>query len=253
VFEQTNVFHGPVHKIGSATPLTRNSVATTSTNWSGTSVVNGDFSASAQAVSAQFVVPTARQAFGACTGGWVYSAQWPGIDGNGSNDVLQAGTEADAYCNGTTINTNYYAWIEWYPRASVKVSRPAIHPGDLIFVQESSPVYSLTAPRTASLQANSVEWIVERPTIGGGLGNLTNYIDMPWAEGVAWNYTETPPTYYFQGADPSAGTLEVLTMLDNAGNPISVPTVESPNFLWFQDAGSACSVSGSVEVICTPF
>jgi Peptidase A4 family len=78
------------------------------------------------------VVPAAHQAFGACTGGWGYSSLWPGIDGNGGaggSDVLQAGVEVDAYCNGGRTSSFYSAWIEWFPNGSTRVSSPAIHPG----------------------------------------------------------------------------------------------------------------------------
>jgi hypothetical protein len=43
---------------------------------------------------------------------------WVGIDGAGSNDVLQAGVEADALCYysyGYPVTSTYYsAWFEWY-------------------------------------------------------------------------------------------------------------------------------------------
>jgi len=269
VVEQLDLYHGPVRKTGDAQAVSENSVAATSTNWSGTSVVNGAFDPNGQAIIGEFVVPTAHQAFGACTGGWVYSSSWPGIDGNGSNDVLQAGTEADAYCNGTTQKTNYYAWIEWFPAASVKVSAPTIHAGDEVFIQvwSSSPTtgfayfynvstqqaaqYSLTAPKRTTLKANSVEWIVEAPTlVGSGITALANYIGSPWISGYSWNYNSASPSYYYQGADPAtgsaAGTLEAITMVDQSSNPISVPTIENYNFLWFKTAGSACAASGFV-------
>jgi Peptidase A4 family len=97
-----------------------------------------------------FVVPAAHQAFGACTGGWGYSSLWPGIDGNGGaggSDVLQAGVEVDAYCNGGRTSSFYSAWIEWFPNGSTRVSSPAIHPGDLVFVE----VWS-TTPQEGALR-----------------------------------------------------------------------------------------------------
>ena len=69
---------------------------------------------------------------------------------------------------------------------SVKVSAPAIHPGDLVFVEvwSTSPTagtalifnvstmsgasYSLTEPKGTTLKGNSVEWIVESPSVGSG-------------------------------------------------------------------------------------
>jgi len=42
-------------------------------------------------------VPFTRQAFGQGNGTWDYSSQSVGIDGVGDNDLMQAGTEMDAY------------------------------------------------------------------------------------------------------------------------------------------------------------
>jgi hypothetical protein len=86
---------------------------------------------------------------------------------------------------------------------------------------------------------------VERPGVGGSLATLTNYIDVSWPYGVAWNYTSGSPTYYYQGANPAAGTLYTITMLDNSGKGISSATIENPDFLYFQDFGSACGLASS--------
>jgi hypothetical protein len=88
------------------------------------------------------------------------------------------------------------------------------------------------APHTISsgttLVGNSIEWIVERPGVGGGLATLTNYIDVPWPYGIAWNYTASRPTYFYEGENPPApNTLYVITMLDNNGAGISSPTLEN--------------------------
>jgi hypothetical protein len=262
VAQQTAVFNRPNKHIATLGSLSNNVVAATSGNWSGSSVVGGTFS-TIEAIIGRFVVPTAHQAFGSCTGGWDYSSQWPGIDGNGSGDVLQAGTEVDAYCSGSTTNTFYSAWTEWYPAGEVRVSSPVINPGDLVqvevwsvsttsgyayftdFSSNTSAEYHLTAPSGTILQGNSVEWIVERPGISGGLATLTNYIDSAWPDGIAWNYEASPATYYYQGQNPSVGTLQEITMLDNNGSGISSGVTANNNFLWFQDFGSACGRSGS--------
>jgi Peptidase A4 family len=69
----------------------------------------------------------------------------------------------------------YSAWVEWFPNSSTRVSSPAIHPGDLIFVEvwntsptkgyayfynhstEESAEYVLTAPGTTKLVGNSAD------------------------------------------------------------------------------------------------
>jgi hypothetical protein len=232
-----------------------------SSNWSGPSVVYSGTPFAVEAIEGEFVVPTARQAFGSCTGGWDYSSQWPGIDGNGgSGDVLQAGTEADAYCNGNTTSSFYSAWIEWFPFSETRVGSPAIHPGDLVFVEvwnvsptagyayfynfstQTAAEYALSAPSGTHLVGNSLEWIVERPSVGGSLATLTNYTDVSWPLGVAWNYQAANPTYFFPGealSVPAPYNLELLTMVDNSGHGISYGSPQNFGFVYFEDYGSA--------------
>jgi hypothetical protein len=62
-------------------------------------VYTGNRPFKAGAIVGGFVVPAAHQAFGSCTGGWDYFSQSVGIDGFGSSDVLQAGTQVGVYCN----------------------------------------------------------------------------------------------------------------------------------------------------------
>ena len=263
VLTKTNLFNGPIRGKGAPSSSSNNTISTTSSNWSGSSAVNIANPQNFEAVQSSHVVPTAHQAFGACTGGWDYSSQWPGIDGNGSGDVLQGGTEADAYCNGSTKSTLYSAWIEWYPFSETRVSSPAISPGDLLFVEVwndsttsgyayfhdySSNVtaeYHLTAPSGTTLKGNSVEWIVESPGVGGGLATLTNYIDVTLVGGIAWDYTASPVTYYYPWSTPSVGTLELITMLDNSNKAISTGYGKTAQTLIFEDYGSACGLASS--------
>jgi hypothetical protein len=68
------------------------------------------------------------------------------------------------------------------------------------------------------------------PEGGGALTPLTNYVDVPWADGVAWNYAAIRPTTYRLGQSPSNATLENFTMLDDDGKPISAATIETTTF-----------------------
>jgi hypothetical protein len=88
----------------------------TSTNWSGYAATGSTFNS----VSATWTEPTAT-----CNSGDQYSSFWVGLDGDGSNSVEQAGSEAD--CQGST--PSYYAWYEMYPSAPVNFSNP-VSPGD---------------------------------------------------------------------------------------------------------------------------
>jgi len=250
VLEQTNIFHGPKRPApGKASQSTG-----TSYNWSGIVDFSGatyyNNTSTFYYIISEYVVPVARQAFGACTGTWDYSSSWVGIDGDGTSDVLQAGTESDAYCSGSTTATYYSAWYEWYPYGEVRVSTVPVYPGDDIFVEvwhtSSTQGYAylvnkntgqyfdigFTAYPGYPLVGNSAEWVVERPGISGGLATLTNYITDYFAECYA--YTENY-TLYEPG---SAGAL-FLTMLDNSSNAISYPTLLGPTGIWFNDEGSA--------------
>lgn len=246
----TMVRHGPA-KVSARTDTTESS-----SNWSGTSV-SGTMSPSGQAVTGMFVVPSARLPFGvSCPTAVPYAASlWAGID---DYDVLQAGVGINVFCvvNGASLveQPQYYVWVEWFPSGEVTVSEPAVNPGDLVFVEvwnttpeqgyatiynystNTAATYAVTAPTGTSLQANTAEWIVERPDVGYQISNLVNYVSVPWAGGETWNYVAPIPTLYSMGDS----TVTQITMTDNSGNPISAATIENESFLWFQTSGSAC-------------
>jgi hypothetical protein len=267
VLTKTNITNGPMRGAGSAGPIANNALTTNSYNWSGSAAVNISNPQNKEAIEGYFEVPTAHQAFGVCNGGWDWSSVWPGIDGFNSSDVLQGGVEVDAYCNGGSKSSYYSAWIEWYPFSEVRVSSPAITPGDYLFVEvwNVSPTqgyvyfhdyssnvtaeYVLTAPSGTTLQGNSVEWVVERPSVGG-LTTLTNYIDVPNTYGIAWDYTNSPTTYYYPNLSPSVGTLYYITMLDNSSKPISTGYGQAYFSLLFEDYGSACGASVTTAPPC---
>jgi Peptidase A4 family len=250
VLQQTNIFHGPKRAAGANTSQSTG----TSYNWSGLVDFSGATSYNSTStfyyIISEYVVPVARQAFGVCNGTWDYSSSWVGIDGDGSRDVLQAGTESDAYCSGSTNATYYSAWYEWYPYGEVRVSSVPVYPGDDIFVEvwhtsatqgyaylvnKNTGLYfdiGFTAYPGYPLVGNSAEWVVERPTVGGSYATLTNYITDYFAECYA--YTENY-TLYTPG---SVGALS-LTMLDNNGYGISYPTLLGSTGIWFNDEGSA--------------
>ena len=99
-------------------------------------------------------------------------------------------------------------------------------------------VYALTAPSGTKLVGNSIEWISERPGVGGGLATLTNYIFEAWPYGLAWNYKSAKPTYYWQGGYPTTG-FSLITMLDNNHKGISTPIVENADFVLDHNYGSS--------------
>jgi hypothetical protein len=242
--EQTTIFHGPANITKNAKPSAESQAAkigspvsnvSYSSNWSG----YVDFSGASSYGSSSYyylvntmVVPVAEQAFGACTGGWDWGSEWNGIDGWGSADVLQAGVEFDAYCSGGYRSSYYSAWYEWYPYGEVRISGFPVAPGDDIFVEvwhtsstqgyayltnynnNQSVEVGFTAYPGYPLVGNSAEWVIERPSVGGSLANLTNYTMIPFWDSYA--YTESNVFY-----DIANGY--AIDMTDNSGYVISYP------------------------------
>jgi Peptidase A4 family len=135
-----------------------------------------------------------------------YSALWVGLDGDGTTDLVQAGTEQDA----TNVNlgfiqftlTNYYAWTEFLPQQQTEqvLSNFTVSPGDEIFAEVSVGgadgslslngafgrffIMNMSTGAFASLSTarggtkvsgREAVWIMERPTVGGVLPDLANY------------------------------------------------------------------------------
>ena len=260
--EQTSIFHGPV-KQAKATAVNSTAVeknlslanqpsnTSYSYNWSGYVDFSGATSYGSKSyyyLVNHYTVPVAEQAFGACTGGWDWGSAWNGIDGWGSADVLQAGIEFDAYCSGGTRSSYYSAWYEWYPYGEVRIGGFPIAPGDDLFVEvwhtsatqgyaylvnynnNQAVEVGFTAYPGYPLVGNSAEWVVERPSVGGSLANLTNYIMDPFWD--AYAYTESSVFYDIDEATP-------VIMLDNNGNPISYPEYLGLETFVMHDEGSA--------------
>lgn len=251
--EQTQIMHGPVQNKAASVNNTSSSY-----NWSGYVMTNratSYSSASYYFLVSDYVVPIAEQAFGTCNNTWDYSSTWAGIDGWANGDVLQAGTESDAYCagNGATKATYYSAWYEWYPYGEVRIGSFPIAPGDDIFVEvwstsstaghayivnytnNSYVNIAFSAPPGTHLVGNSAEWVVERPGVNGGLATLTNYVsDVLWdAESYDFGYHAASP-----GAPGLSNSIPVQ-MLDNNGGVISVPTLIGASAFVANDTGSA--------------
>src|SRR5277367_2396073 len=250
VLEVTKNFAGPAKlKAGTGAGAPASGTAASSSNWSGYVNTNGVTkygSSSFYYIIGDYVVPVARQAYGKCDGTWDYSLTWVGIDGWGSGDVLQAGSEADAYCSGSTTNTRYSPWFEWFPYNWTRIPSLPIAPGDDLFVEvwntsstaghaylvndntDQYVMVNFSAPPGTQLVGNSAEWIVERPTISGSYATLTNYVSDYFSDANAYNFGSSAVDLGSAGSFP-------VTMLDNNGHPISYPTQLGVNAAWIQD------------------
>jgi hypothetical protein len=248
-----------VKNFAAAPPAAGNSVYSYSGNWSGFAVYApyGTFSRNDAFTVSEFIVPAVQQAWGVCNGTWDYSSIWTGFDGWGSGDVLQAGIEADAYCSngifGQSKSTFYSAWYEWYPAGSVRIGNVAVNPGDLLDVEvwyttsapnghayiinydtQQSVSLAFNIPGGTVYAGNSVEWIVEAPTVSGSLATLSNYI----ATAANYNYAYSGGYYFYPGSGPAGTTSYDITMKPGS-IPLSYCLLTGTYALWCQDEGTA--------------
>lgn len=220
----------------------------TSNNWSG-SVVQ---------------VPNAGDHFFRAEGYWTvphpyaagqgefYSSQWVGIDGDGSGDVLQVGTETDAANSGSN-SWDCYAWWEWVPTypSEIKISNFPVSPGDIMscYVYAYNPYiaqvylynrsngsvtyFNIAAMPPNVLVGNCAEWIVERPTVNGSLPHLAKcsaiYFD-------TCNATYLDSNNMPHSTTSGSGTLVNMTGDNNA--VLSRPTNEAAHLMsvWWRKA-----------------
>ncbi len=231
--------HGPALKPGSTRAKVSASKAianATSSNWSG-SVAFAPAKRTFGWVAGQWTVPNPHApAFGI-----YYASEWVGIDGWGSNDVLQAGTETEIV-DVIITSRQVYAWWDWFPSGEVAITNFAVSAGDIMYclicvnstttatvylTNQSSGVstsFSITAPKGTTLVGNSAEWVVERPTINGSLASLTDTKAVYFDEGIA-GLSGTP----FTILDLGSGT--PITMTGNNNASLSVPTIETSQLM----------------------
>ncbi len=209
----------------------------TSSNWSG-SVAFPPAHRTFGWIEGQWTVPNPH----APAGGSYYASEWVGIDGWGSGDVLQAGTETEVVEILWFTSTQVYAWWEWFPTGEVAISNLPVSPGDVmyclicvnsattatVYISNQSTLvttsFSITAPKGTSLAGNSAEWIVERPTINGAVASLSDYKSVYFDEGIAG----------LRGAPFAIVTLgsgSMVTMTGNNNASLSVPTAETDQLM----------------------
>jgi hypothetical protein len=209
----------------------------TSYNWSGGILFSGANS-SFKWVTGEWTVPNPKAPV--ADGTWYYSSAWVGIDGDppGSNDVFQAGTEADALSSGGTTQQNIYAWWEWFPEGSMKIKSIPVAAGDDVTVMMceetntsgyvfftnnttgASTSFQITAPSGTTLVGNCAEWIVEAPTVNNQQAKLANYGEV--------NLLNCTAEYINGGAALQSGSGDNINMVDGNNKVISKATLVGP-------------------------
>jgi hypothetical protein len=192
-------FVAPTFKIveDSRVPLpdsaTKGDATATSGNWSGIVNTAPGTGSKYDLVEGEWIIPNAYPNSTKANGVYL-AATWIGIDGWGSGDVLQAGTNSECVVsNGVTTSQSAFPWYEWYPSFWIAISNFPVHPGDTIwgevYAESSTEGYiflynvgagtytsaTFAAPSGTSLQGNSAEWIVEDPSTGSSEYLFPNY------------------------------------------------------------------------------
>jgi Peptidase A4 family len=207
--------HGPIRDL-----TDHGDGTSTSTNWSGYAALGSSF----VWAKGSWIVPTAT-----CTGVTrdQYAAFWVGLDGYSSTTVEQTGTDSD--CDGAT--PSYYAWYEFYPKASVEITSVPIKPGDAIsaivyydsstekfiieIIDETTGKSYATSSAVAGAVRSSAEWITEAPccTLLGGILPLSDFGTVSFGKdstGVAaTNWALDSSTEGAIGSFPAVDVIEI--------------------------------------------
>jgi hypothetical protein len=182
-------------------------------------------------------------------GNVTYSAFWVGLDGDGTKDLIQAGTEQNYTEIGSLSYASYYAWTELLPNQPTEqeVSLP-VNPGDDIFVWVQAPaglpngcfflwnktqaqaIGPCTPLNGTQVGGSEAEWIMERPSVGGTYAELSAYLFAAMTNAYAWSTTVIP--------SGTAATLQIIMYnQDNNhhqdNNLLSIPLQAPPDTMFF--------------------
>jgi Peptidase A4 family len=224
-----------------------NSTSTKNNHWSGFELDGPAFTF--DFVQGQWTVPSIILGE---TGVPTYSSLWIGLDGDGTIDLVQDGTEQDGfeYCYYSDCwdITTYYAWTEYVPQQPFAqvVSGLTVDPGDEIYSFldtctfygsdcEMQPLGSdaqfviwdmtrgeYTIVYTPSLPyfclGIEAEWILERPEVNGSFPDLADYGFAGMGSAAACNYAFTNCMDY---GSPSGGVTTKEIWMNNGNDLLS--------------------------------
>jgi Peptidase A4 family len=243
VLEVTNNGASPATMKAGTAPASGSAGATTSPIWAGYVNQNGATtygSSSFYYIIADYDVPDVRQAH--CDGLWDSEVTAAGIDGWGSGDLLQAGTEGAAYCNGSTRFSYYTAMYQWYPYGWTRITSLPLAPGDEMFVEvwntsstsghayivnistSQYVIVSFSAYPGVHLVGSSAEWGMY---LAGGLATRANYVSEYMSNTYAYNFG-------YSAVDPGSASSFPVTMVTAFGT-IASPTPLGASAIWIQN------------------
>jgi hypothetical protein len=187
----------PAHLINRS-DITAGPGSYTTANWSGLEA-HSSTKRKYSAVTAIWDVPPI--VIGDSSGNPTYSAYWVGLDGDGTKDLVQAGTEQDAQEFLGILFTDYYAWSELLPNQPTEQEVFSVNAGDEIDVEVwigtgsgapnpnggygSFRITDVTQNQEAKFytplsgtyyNGTEAEWIMERPQVDGSFPELSAYL-----------------------------------------------------------------------------
>ncbi len=224
----------------------------TSNNWSGYVITTPSSAPEYAEIFGEWVVPQAYAQGGFAS--WHHSTLWVGIDGWGTPDVVQAGTDQDTLTAVWVQTSSYDAWTEWYPLTSATVSNFPVSNGNTVeiwtWVGTSADQYSptgntgwfylwnvsqnvvaaylsTTAPSGTTFNGHTAEWVMERPEVDGSLSSLANYGTAEITNAWAYDYKGNLHLY-------TSDTSTNLSMYNGSDLLSTVAAVgsESMEFTW---------------------
>jgi hypothetical protein len=169
-----------------------------------------------------------------------YSSEWVGVDGFGGTDVLQTGVLVQVICppNGGVV---IFPWVEWFPAPAIEVDFPfPFRSGDVVEFNvwvlnlNGVPHYTLSLhntndnfggavdfqpspPSPSKVVGNTIEWIVERPTVNGSTTLLAPYGQMIWGTigGYVQASANTKPILYRPSNAPTGESYSISMCQNN--------------------------------------
>ena len=214
-----------------------------SMDWSGWDATAGSYTS----VAASWTVPAVT----CTTAETSYSADWVGLDGDGSEAVEQIGTSSD--CDSGT--PAYSAWYEFYPSVSVDVPNP-VQAGDKITASVTAVAHS--DDFTVMLTDTTAKWTVHKTEASPEGSGASAEIIAEAPSGSEQGNSVLPLADFkkvtFTGATingagiGSVSDARSISMVDETGDPMATVSALSANSFdvtWVSSGATTASASAS--------
>jgi hypothetical protein len=250
-----HLFNEPGRSHGPISPTSVSNGNATSGNWSGYVITSPSWAKPYGEVYGVWHVPQVY----AQGGFWNdhHSSFWVGMDGWGTPDVVQDGTEENTYTYFWTQWSSYSAWVEWYPLNEQGVNL-SVNAGDEIrawtwvgtssssavntsgnvgwfylwnVTQNTAAAYvTVTAPAGTVFNGHQAEWVMERPGVNGSTSTLANYGSATMTYPAAADANGT--WHWFSGDSVSSSTNISMYNGSDLLSSVTAPDGNTLQFTW---------------------